>query len=91
MRVEPHPRATDDTSEARDTAAGETSKNKDAIRLIADILSGRNVWLLGMFYFFYIGSQITMSGWMVEYLVDVRDGNLAQMGFVPAGFNVSLI
>ncbi|KAK7228289.1 hypothetical protein V2G26_000459 [Clonostachys chloroleuca] len=87
MRVEPHPRATDDTSEAQDTAAGETSKNKDAIRLIKDILTGRNVWLLGMFYFFYIGSQITMSGWMVEYLVDVRDGNLAQMGFVPAGFN----
>ncbi|RSL59956.1 hypothetical protein CEP54_007057 [Fusarium duplospermum] len=63
------------------------SRNKDAIQLIKSTLGHRSVWLLSMFYFFYVGSQITINGWVVEYLVQVRDGNLAQMGFIPAAFN----
>ncbi|KAH7258744.1 hypothetical protein MRS44_009746 [Fusarium solani] len=63
------------------------SRNKDALQLIKSTLGHRSVWLLSMFYFFYVGSQITINGWVVEYLVQVRDGNLAQMGFIPAAFN----
>ncbi|KAF4998385.1 hypothetical protein FDECE_11812 [Fusarium decemcellulare] len=65
----------------------EASRNKDAVKLIKSTLSHRSVWLLSMYYFFYVGSQITINGWVVEYLVQVRDGNLAQMGFIPAAFN----
>lgn len=65
------------------------SRNKNAVQLIKSALGRPSVWLLSMFYFFYLGSQVTMNGWVVEYLVQVRDGDLAKMGFVPAGFNVS--
>lgn len=66
----------------------QASRNKNAFTLIKSALSRPSVWLLGMFYFFYLGSQVTLNGWVVEYLVEVREGDLAKMGFVPAGFNV---
>lgn len=72
--------------EQNDTAA-DVSRSKSAMVLIKSSLKTPSVWLLSMFYFFYVGSQITSNGWVVEYLVDVRGGDLSQMGYVPAGFN----
>jgi hypothetical protein len=76
------------TAEQGQSDENPTSRNKDASDLIKSTLRRPSVLLLSLFYFFYIGSAITMSGWVVEYLVDVRDGDLSKMGFVPAGFNV---
>ena len=44
-------------------------------------------WTLSLFFFFYVGTAITAGGWVVEYLVDVRNGELSEMGYVPAGFS----
>ena len=74
-------------AEANSVNEGDVSRNKDALALIKSTLRKPSVWLLSMFYFFYIGSQITSGGWVVEYLVDVRGGDLANMGYVPAGFH----
>lgn len=67
--------------------SAETSRNKGAMALIKATVSTPSVWLLSLFFFFYLGAVATASGWVVEYLVDVRDGDLALMGYVPAGFN----
>ncbi|GFF22359.1 bypass of stop codon protein 6 [Aspergillus udagawae] len=45
-----------------------------------------SVWLLSLYFFFFLGAAITAGGWIVEYLVDVRKGDLKDMGYVPAGF-----
>ncbi|KAH1906776.1 hypothetical protein KXV57_005214 [Aspergillus fumigatus] len=45
-----------------------------------------SVWLLSLYFFFFLGAAITAGGWIVEYLVDVRDRDLKDMGYVPAGF-----
>lgn len=69
------------------SGGAETSRNKGALRLMKETLANPSVWLLSLFFFFFLGAALTASGWVVEYLVVVRNGNLAQMGYIPAGFN----
>ncbi|EEQ29890.1 hypothetical protein McanMca71_007646 [Microsporum canis] len=49
-------------------------------------LQCRPVWLLSLFYFFYLGVAITVGGWLVEYLVQERQGELSRVGYVPTGY-----
>jgi fucose permease len=82
------PRAT--ASSDGDTPGQEsptTSKNATATDLIKTTLRTPSVWVLSLFFFFFLGAAVTVGGWLVEYLVVVRGGELAQMGYVPAGFN----
>ena len=65
----------------------EASRNGDALSLIKETLKDRSVWFLSLFFFFFLGAALTASGWVVEYLVQVRHGDLSAMGYVPAGFN----
>lgn len=63
------------------------SRNKGAVTLIRATVSTPSVWLLCLFFFFYLGAVLTASGWVVEYLVEARNGVLSEVGYVPAGFN----
>ncbi|KAF2218944.1 major facilitator superfamily domain-containing protein [Elsinoe ampelina] len=60
---------------------------KVALKDMQKTMSSRTTWIISIFFLFYLGSVITASGWIVEYLVVVRGGDLAEMGYVPAGFN----
>ncbi|KAK4141532.1 uncharacterized protein C8A04DRAFT_39036 [Dichotomopilus funicola] len=62
-------------------------RNDTAAELIKTTLTTPSVWLLSLFFFFFLGAAITVGGWLVEFLVVVRGGELADMGYVPAGFN----
>ncbi|EXK43682.1 hypothetical protein FOMG_02615 [Fusarium oxysporum f. sp. melonis 26406] len=75
---------TERTLEADESPA---SRNDDAFSLIKETLKNKNVWLISLFFFFFLGATLTASGWVVEYLVEVRNGDINQMGFVPAGFS----
>ncbi|KJR85174.1 MFS transporter [Sporothrix schenckii 1099-18] len=74
---------------AADTAAADASPGSDrrALDLVQTALRSKNVWLLSLFFFFFLGAGVTASGWMVDYLVVVRHGDIARMGFVQAGFS----
>ncbi|KAJ5351503.1 hypothetical protein N7452_000477 [Penicillium brevicompactum] len=64
----------------------EEASSKSAWKEIKDTLSTPGVWLVSLFFFFFLGATITAGGWMVEYLVNVRNGDVKEMGYVPAGF-----
>jgi fucose permease len=68
------------TSEGEDV----TSRSKTANRDIIATLKSPPVYLLSMFYFFMLGTGITAGGWVVEYLVQARNGHLPDVGYVPA-------
>ncbi|KAK4500495.1 hypothetical protein PRZ48_008684 [Zasmidium cellare] len=45
------------------------------------------VWLVSVFFFLYLGAAITAGGWVVEFLVVVRDGRLSRVGYISAAYN----
>ncbi|KAM0272554.1 hypothetical protein ACHAQH_008664 [Verticillium albo-atrum] len=72
----------------------ESEQPKGAIQLMKESLSTKSVWLVSVFFFFYIGGALTAVGWIVEFLVEVRDGNLAHMGvphIIAASIAVSFV
>ncbi|CAO2650156.1 Nn.00g014480.m01.CDS01 [Neocucurbitaria sp. VM-36] len=68
-----------------DHATGSASRSKIANRDIVDALKSPSVYLLSLFYFFMLGTGITAGGWVVEYLIQARNGHLPDVGYVPAG------
>lgn len=62
------------------------SRNEDALKEIRETLRIKSVWILSLYFFFFLGVAITASGWVVTYLVDVRNGKLSEMGYVSAGY-----
>ncbi|KAI8200070.1 Bypass of stop codon protein 6 [Colletotrichum sp. SAR 10_77] len=65
----------------------ESEGTKTPTQLMKMALCTKALWAVSLFFFFLLGATITASGWIVEYLVEIRDGNIGQMGYVPAGFN----
>ncbi|RDW79137.1 putative MFS transporter [Aspergillus mulundensis] len=72
-------------SEASDSEPA-VSRQRGAATEMKRTLAMPGVWLVSLYFFFFLGAAITAGGWIVEYLVDVRDGDLDKMGYVPAGF-----
>lgn len=74
------------TTHSPSQQSGQESTGKTAVKEIKATLGTPGVWLLSLFFFFFLGATITAGGWMVEYLVNVRNGDVKNMGYVPAGF-----
>ncbi|KAK7048873.1 major facilitator superfamily domain-containing protein [Favolaschia claudopus] len=64
-------------------AAGETSPSEHST--FRQILSTRAVHLLAFFILVYVGVEVTIGGWIVTYIIDVRGGG-PSAGYVSAGF-----
>ncbi|EIT74579.1 MFS transporter, putative [Aspergillus oryzae 100-8] len=62
------------------------ARQKGPMQEIQKTLAQPSVWILSLYFFFFLGAVITAGGWIVEYLVHVRNGDLNDMGYVPAGF-----
>jgi fucose permease len=74
----------------RQPAADEESTAKSGIdKAVSDMkltVKLRTTWTLSLFYFFYLGAAITVGGWLVEYLVKARKGQLSSVGYVATGY-----
>lgn len=46
----------------------------------------KEVWLISVFFFLYLGAAITAGGWVVEFLVVVRDGRLSRVGYISSAY-----
>ncbi|KAE8371434.1 major facilitator superfamily domain-containing protein [Aspergillus bertholletiae] len=49
-------------------------------------LSHRAVWILSGFFFLYVGAEVTVGGWMVQFIVSVRNGDPKEVGYIASGF-----
>ncbi|KAF3915652.1 hypothetical protein ABW21_db0209609 [Orbilia brochopaga] len=68
----------------------EGSRSKSAIGEIKETLAMPALWFLSLYFFLFLGASVTGGGWSVEFLVQVRGGELSKMGYVAAGQNGGL-
>ncbi|TRM59074.1 major facilitator superfamily domain-containing protein [Schizophyllum amplum] len=54
--------------------------------LFRQILRIRTVWLLAAFALIYIGVEVTLGGWIVTFIINVRGGDLDDSGYISSGF-----
>ncbi|KAH0612341.1 uncharacterized protein H6S33_010393 [Morchella sextelata] len=64
------------------TAAARDSASKD----LKSALKERSVIILSLFFFLYVGAEVTAGGWVVEFLIRVRGGKASEVGYVASGF-----
>ncbi|TLD26814.1 hypothetical protein PspLS_05327 [Pyricularia sp. CBS 133598] len=83
--------AADGGHDGEESGTIQTSESKAAMQDMRGLLSLRSFWTISLFYFFELGAWMTASGWVVEYLVKVRSGELSKMGYVPTGWNGGLL
>lgn len=56
------------------------------VELFKKSLKNRTTILGATFIFFYQGSEVAISGWVISYLIHYRDGDPAHVGKVTSGF-----
>lgn len=69
----------------RTANAEERGRNRSAMDEGKQLVKLGDLWRLCLFFLFYLGVSTTSGGWIVEYLVQVRKGELSKVGYVPAG------
>lgn len=59
----------------------------DAIRgATRAALKTRVAWVSAVFLLIYVGIEVALGGWIVEFMIQVRDGHPFQSGMVATGF-----
>jgi hypothetical protein len=74
--------ATTSRQTAREDAANKFKELKLALKSKVTIFGA-------LFIFAYQGAEVSISGWIISYLINYRDGDPAKVGYVTAGFWVS--
>lgn len=74
--------ALEQTASRRAAAEGEVTKRQQ----LWQSAKNRTTLLGAMFIFFYQGGEVAISGWVISYLIQYRDGDPSQVGNVTSGF-----
>ncbi len=45
----------------------------------------RDVHLIALFILIYVGTEVTLGGWIVTYIIDLRGGG-SSSGYISSGF-----
>ncbi|KAH6900034.1 putative MFS transporter [Thelonectria olida] len=70
----------------RPSILGPHERGISANKQLTKALSERSVWVLSLFFFLYVGAEVTAGGWVVEFLISVRNGTPNKVGYVASGF-----
>ncbi|PWW72023.1 MFS general substrate transporter [Tuber magnatum] len=63
-------------------ATAKESANRDLKKALSEL----TVIVLSLFFFLYVGTEVTAGGWVVEFLIRVRNGEPSRVGYVASGF-----
>lgn len=68
---------------SRQNAAAESGTKMRELKLA---LQSKVTIFGALFIFAYQGAEVAVSGWIISYLINYRDGDPAKVGYVTAGF-----
>jgi fucose permease len=66
-----------------------TRNNNSGERYLLMALKNKTTIIGALFTFVYQGAEVSISGWVISFLISVRQGDPAKVGYVTAGFWVS--
>ncbi|KAL8789672.1 MAG: hypothetical protein Q9195_006725 [Heterodermia aff. obscurata] len=72
------------TNLTRTTSGRPTANSKS--RLLKQALRNRTTILGALFIFAYQGAEVSISGWVISFLISYRHSSPARVGYVTAGF-----
>jgi fucose permease len=75
-----------------ETTSEHAETRTEAVTTMQDLeraLKNRVTIIGALFVFAYQGAEVAISGWMISFLINYRDGDPASVGYVTAGFWVS--
>lgn len=75
--------------EATASRQNATAESGSKMRELKLALKNRVTVFGALFIFAYQGAEVAVSGWIISYLINYRDGDPAKVGYVTAGFWVS--
>ncbi|PWY71064.1 MFS general substrate transporter [Aspergillus sclerotioniger CBS 115572] len=62
------------------------SSKETAGKELRDTVANWTVWIFNGFFFLYVGAEVTAGGWLVQFLVSVRNGDPKKVGYIASGF-----
>ncbi|KAL2870037.1 putative MFS transporter [Aspergillus lucknowensis] len=62
------------------------SAKDTAGRELRETLTHPAIWFLTGFFFLYVGTEINLGAWLVQFLVEVRHGDPEKVGYVASMF-----
>lgn len=71
---------------ARAPVSGSNNNGGSAVRKMMATLKLRVVILGSIFIFSYQGAEISISGWVISFLINARGGDPSSVGYVTSGF-----
>jgi len=68
---------------------GENHRGNESNRL-GSALKNRSVWTLSVFLMLYVGAEESIGGWIVSYILKVRNGNPEGASWVASAFYLGI-
>ncbi|KAF1919531.1 major facilitator superfamily domain-containing protein [Ampelomyces quisqualis] len=72
-----------EATSSRQTAAADAANKFKELKVA---LKNKVTIFGALFIFAYQGAEVSISGWIISYLINYRDGDPAKVGYVTAGF-----
>jgi len=67
-------------------SSGIRSKSKAKWQSFRSLMADKTTILGALFIFAYQGAEVAISGWIISFLVQFRNGDPSKVGFVTSGF-----
>lgn len=74
---------------ALEMTASRQNESQSRMKELKLALQNKVTVIGALFIFMYQGAEVALSGWIISYLINYRDGDPAKVGYVTAGFWVS--